>query len=396
MRKKFYILIIIFSILFIGISYSTLEVQTLNKITEKIQGPIEKNELFSKLTKNSWCNKNEYSLYPDHSNYQFKADGEYENQFFTDYTTYPNTGKWSIEKTSDDDWVILYDDGVRTRITLNWDGTLTLGPTKTHKLTPCNSLSVSKPYTAETLPPIQLDDEVKQVISNLTAHKWKRANDFDLFFKPTSIEFKNNNEYLTTYRNGECQSKGDWYATVGAIGGSSLTNKCDTRDSKYPETIRAKFLKNGHLLVGNSNDLYVPEDYQLNKGVIWEVFGFSQVIKIKVEYDMPIKMGVPNKFDVEMTNVGEEKYPGAMTLQRFSITESYDRNYRISDDEIAQIDEISGIDLGSKILKPGETYNFSLDVTFPNSGKQGMYINSLINGRTQDWDSSQYYSINVQ
>ena len=81
MRKKFYILIIIFSILFIGISYSTLEVQTLNKITEKIQGPIEKNELFSKLTKNSWCNKNEYSLYPDHSNYQFKADGEYENQF---------------------------------------------------------------------------------------------------------------------------------------------------------------------------------------------------------------------------------------------------------------------------------------------------------------------------
>jgi len=367
-----------------------------NKITETIQGHMDKNEVFTKLTANLWCNKSEDSPFMGYSEYQFKANGEYKIYGFNDYSSSTSTGKWSLEKSFDEDWILLYDNGLRTRITLNYDGTLTMGPNNA-KINPCEPLIVSDPYTAETLPEVQLPDEVIQRIDQIIAQKWKRTNDFDLNFKPTSIEFKKNHEYVTTYRYGECQNHGDWYTGGSGIRGSSLSDKCDSRGSDNPETIYLDFLGNGHLF--RHTDLYVPEDYPLDKGIIWKVGGYSHVVEIKVKYDMPIKKGIPNQFDIEMTNVGQSKSHESLELDRFFITEKFDYNNYIKDSEGKTIhlsDEIAAIDLNSKILKRGETHIFSLNVTFPESGEQSMRINSLIIGPTQNWDFHQHYSINVQ
>src|SRR6185503_12488911 len=106
---------------------------------------------------------------------------------------------------------------------------------------------------------------------NITAKDWKRANDLDLNYEPTGVEFKQNYEYVATYRNGECKNTGIWYATAKEIFGNSLTDNCDPRDDKYPEQLNATLLDNGFLLL--DYDLYVPKDYSLQKGVIWSVFG---------------------------------------------------------------------------------------------------------------------------
>lgn len=366
-----------------------------NSVTETSKiGVDARDDIFAKLTKQSWCNREATrgSPFPDYADYKFKADGTYEWHFFTDSTPASSgEGKWNFEKNSAGSWLLLYDDGARQRFTLYEDGTLTF---EGIDLNPCDPITISNPYTAATLPAIQLPSDAKLVAEKLTLQKWKRANDFDLDYEPTTIEFKKNYEYIATYRGGECQNDGNWYVTANGIVGDSLTNDCDIRDDTYPENLSAKLLKNDFLFL--NHDLYTPENYPLEKGVIWSVFGYSDVVSIKVEYDMPIISGIPNKFDVEMTNVGREDYPGPVTLQRFSVTEDYVRNYRQSLTTTSQqVDEIGGIDLGSKILSPGQTYRFSFDVTFPHSGKQSMYINALIDGPTQAWDTHQHYSIEV-
>jgi len=389
-----FVIIAVFASLVIYVNRQQVPLDTQQPLSPQPSENPDKQDIFAKLTANSWCNKKvtEGSPFPDYIDYRFKDDGTYEWHFFTDYTPAPSdAGKWNFEQTPADDWFLLYDNGMRQRFSLK-DGMLMLGSVA---LDVCDPITVTNQYTSGTLPPIQLTSKVQNIINTITAHPWKRANDIDLDYAPTSVEFKKNWEYITTYRNGECQNSGYWYATASEIQVNSLTDQCDPRDDTYPEAFTAELLDNGFLFF--DYELYVPIDYPLQKGIIWSVFGYSDIVNIKVEYDMPIKSGVPNRFDIEMTHVGKkEDYPGPITLQRFSITEDYVRDYRKADNTIAQVDEIAGQDLGSKILRPSETYKFSLDVTFKNPGKQSPYINALMYGPTQDWDTQRAYSINVQ
>lgn len=387
--------VLIIAVVLVGVvgftAYFLLNSSSTTSSQPQTQEDLSREKVFSTLTKNSWCNKatTKGSMFPDYTDYKFKPDGTYKWRHFTDYTPAPSgAGKWNFFQDSAGEWFLLYDDGQRLQFTLNNDKSLKL---EDSNLNPCDLITATEKYDASTLPPIQISSSVKLINDKLTTDKWKRANDFDLGHEPTLVEFKKDFEYVTTYRYGECQNGGSWYATEDKIQGKSLTDNCDPRNDTYPESLTAKLLDNGFLFL--DFDLYVPENYLLKKGVIWSVPGYSDVVNIKVEYDMPIKTGIPNRFDVEMTNVGEEKYPGPITLERFSITEEYVRNYR---NLLGQVDEVAGHDLGSKVLQPGETYKFSLDATFDKTGKQSMYINSLMTGRTQSWDTHQYYSIKVQ
>ncbi len=360
----------------------------------KLQTNPEREEFFARLTRNSWCNRHasEGSMFPDYTDYKFKPDGTYQWVEFTDYTPPPGgSGKWNFEQDASSQWFLLYDNGQRQRFSLNKNGSLTL---EGNSLDPCDPIAISRSQTAENLPPIRLSSNVEATLEKLTANRWRRANDFDLEFEPTHIEFKKDYAYIATYRNGQCQNSGSWSATANEIKGNSLTDKCDPRDDTYPESITAKLLDNGFLFF--DYDLYVPANYPLKRGIIWSVFGHSDVVNIKVEYDMPIKAGVLNRFDVEMTNVGERQYPGVMFLQRLSLTHDFVRNYRQSNETIAHVKELAGKDLGSIVLKPGETYKLSLDVTFDKPGKQPMYLNSFILGTTQTWDTHQLYQLVVQ
>ena len=195
-------------------------------------------EIFTKLTNNSWCNREatKDSMFPDYTDYQLKPDGTYEWYHFTDYMPAPSgSGKWNFERDSYGEWFLLYDDGQRLRFIMNENGSLIL---EDSNLDSCDPISTVKKYDASTLPPIQISSSAKLVADKLTANKWKRANDFDLDYKPTLVEFKKNYEYVTIYRNGECQNGGSWYATADEIKGKSLNDKCDPRNDTICKTPR--------------------------------------------------------------------------------------------------------------------------------------------------------------
>ncbi|MFH0862614.1 MAG: hypothetical protein V1875_06235 [Candidatus Altiarchaeota archaeon] len=339
--------------------------------------------IYDKLTKNSWCTPKGINSYV----YSFKPDGTYAWNQFEDYVPSPSgSGRWNFEQNPAGEWFLLYDNGQRLRFTLYRFDRLIL---EYANLRPCDPITTPRKYDASSLPPVRSPNQDDK---KLVANRWKRANDIDLDYEPTLVEFRDNFEYVTTYRYGECQNSGSWYAKAGQIKASSTTDKCDPRDDIYPEAFPGEWSEDGFLLLNNDDDLYVPEDYPLMKGVIWRIFSFSDIMEIKVEYDMPIRAGVPNRFDVEMKNVAKRE--GPMTIRRFSVTKDYG-DYRNTDGSIAQVDEIAGLDLGSRILKPNETYNFSLSVTFEKPGKQRMYLYALVDGRTQKWDFKKNYNINV-
>ena len=362
-------------------------------------------EIFEQLTKNSWCNKSltADSLFPDYTDYSFKPDGTYEWHEITDYTPSPSgSGRWNFEQNSAGKWILLYDTGERLPFMLNENNTITLDEVQKDgsftldetQLLPCEAITANKRYTEATLPPIAIPPLVKARTNMLTANKWKKSNDLNLEYRPTLIEFKQNFEYKTTYRFGACENNGNWYATADAIVGKSKINTCDQRDPTYAEGFAATILDNGFLLLGD--DLYVPENSPLTKGIIWNVPGYSDVVNIKIEYDMPIKASVANTFDVEITNVADLKQTRPLTLQRFSLTHEYIQNYRAENNTIAQVKEIAAKNLENKILLPGETYRFFIEAIFPQIGKQSLYINNLMYGPTQDWDIQQHYFIDVQ
>jgi len=90
-------------------------------------------------------------------------------------------------------------------------------------------------------------------------------------------------------------------------------------------------------------------------------------------------------------------YPGPITLNRFSVTREIVRQYREPGNPIAPApSELAGIDLENRVLKPGESYEFALDVLFDTTGLQLYYINGFMYGRPQAWDTKRSYEFNVQ
>ena len=394
---------------------------------------LSREEIFKRLTKNKWIDRDPAKAQKTTNteplgfmpfdfgwNYSLtlRPDGTYSWTQASDAVPQPSdAGKWNFEQNAAGDWFLLFDNGKRQRFTMNEDGSLTLDLDLWKlALYPGKPITDDQLFTADTLPSLPMNPGLVSVIDRLTAQKWKRANDLNLNREPTRIEFRKDWSYVATYRNNECENKGWWYAALVdkqfeekhdrslkgvdvMVRAASPLHTCYQQEgdnSVRTEHFKGKLLDNGFLWLGY--DLYVPEDYQLEKGVIGEILGYSDVVRIKVTYDMPIRAGVANNFEVEVTNLGERRYNNPITLQRFSVTEDYAiRDYRQTNNyEIAHAEEIAGKDLGLKQLKVGETYTFSLEVTFKKRGKQKFYLNALMYGPTQKWDTVQHYSCIVE
>jgi hypothetical protein len=115
---------------------------------------------------------------------------------------------------------------------------------------------------------------------------------------------------------------------------------------------------------------------------------------VHVEYDMPIRKGVPAKFDVTVTNIRL----GEVILQRFSLTREYGHDYRRADRTLQaeKVAELAALDLGEAVLARGETKTFSLSVTFPKAGRQRWYVNAMVLGPSQAWDNMQGYTFDIR
>jgi hypothetical protein len=210
--------------------------------------------------------------------------------------------------------------------------------------------------------------------------------------EPARVEFERDWTYMATYRNGQCISRGHWYATVDEISAINLAGKCDDRPGTGGDQLTIEVIDDNSVLV--NHDLYTPEDARPKRGIIWQLPSFNAV-SIKIEYDMPIVAAMPDRFDVTMTNRSES----AVTLERFSLTERFDnygRNLGDTGKELVLPKELAAVDLGRVELAPGEAHQASLVATFAAAGRQWIYFNALISGSTQNWDFHQAHEMSIQ
>ncbi len=156
---------------------------------------------------------------------------------------------------------------------------------------------------------------------------------------------------------------------------------------KYGAYLRISISNAEQLVVGNTP--YVPQDLIGKKGTIYHFGGHGPPIRIQVEYAMPIRRGIPCRFDVHFISAPD------MTLQRFSITKEYDHGYRKPDGTIADVDELAAINLKNVTLHEGESKSFSVDVVFPQVGDHWYYLNAMIKGPTQNWDEREAFSFRI-
>ena len=349
--------------------------------------------LFKALTANTWRSSppGEQSLPgPDYSAFTFAADGNWTSQHITDYHIPPNTGKWNLQSDAAGDWFLCRDDGQRHRVILNADGTLTL---TFGRLYPDKPLEPDQRYSAKTLPDFTLPPEVQQIAKLLTSHKWIRANDLDLRMEPTDVQFKSDWTYAATYRDGQCTSKGFWYATKEEIHAISLAGRCDDRPGTGGDYLRAEVIDDSQILI--NHDLYVSEGTPVTRGIIWKLFGYSDVIAVRIEYDMPISATVAIEFHITFENVSN----GPVNLERFSLTDKYyDYGRAVGDagKPLTSPDEIAAIDLKNVKLLPGESHKAALTATFTQAETRWVYFNALISGSTQNWDMHKAHEITMK
>lgn len=349
-------------------------------------------EVFKRLTAFTWTTKSPEASQLTGSDYSvstFAADGSWSTQHVTDYQIPARRGRWNLQQAAGGAWYLCLDDGHRDRVELNSYGTLTLANGRLYSDKPLNPDSK---LTAKTLPPLSLLPEVQIIIDRLTAHSWKRANDLDLRMEPTHVRFSRDWSFVATYREGQCTSKGTWYATVDAVSAANPAGRCDDRPGTGGDQFTAEVIDERRILI--NHDLYVPDDQAIKRGVIWGLFGYDEARRVRFEYDMPIRKGVPVRFDVTITN----RLPTVLTLERFSLGRSFsDYGRHSGGTKMFQLpsDEIAGIDLQSIVLQPEKSYSFAIEATFRDPGRQFVYFNALVTGIGQNWDSQSAHELDV-
>jgi hypothetical protein len=139
-------------------------------------------------------------------------------------------------------------------------------------------------------------------------------------------------------------------------------------------------------------DLYVRQDTQLKKGVIWAVGGYEGVIRIRIEYDVPLRPGKANRFNVEMTNVRPDYGDAAVTLERFFITDLFPSDDPRINPVGTVVHETAVQDLRNTRLERDQKHQFSVNVLLP-AKASGFYVNVLTKCPSQRFDFHQGYSL---
>jgi hypothetical protein len=350
-------------------------------------------EMFEVLTRTSWCDRERWKkrreprpLYPDFTEWELRADGTYHWELFTDFTPSPRgSGQWTLEQAQGA-WVLVLSTGERHHLALAPDETLTIN---LNQYWACRPLKVDTPYSQASLPPIRLPDRVNAIRDAVVGTEWRRTNDMDLDFRPTSVRFNRDWTYVSAYRNGECRNPGTWYAT-SKVHGHAAANACDLRNPAYPEILGGELSADGLLL---GQELYVGAGSELRNGTVW----FSEHGEIRLEYGIPIRRGQTTTFTLYLSNGSAEP----LNLRRFAITSEHVPNYRDAQNRVVPASsELAAKELQGQALAAGERTAVSLDVVFDRPVKE-VYFHLLtdrrtLGGRTQASDMTWLRSIRVQ
>ncbi len=353
--------------------------------------------VFSLLTSQVWSNrpsdqKHPFGMCPvgeGDSEFRFMADGTYEHRWIPlagGETVVRAKGRWNLQLGHDKMWIACLDNGERHVVTLMEGGSIRLDGFKY----PSSKLDTPAAKSLHELPAISLPAEVEQRNSILSSRVWHRANDIDLDRFPATIEFRSDFTYLAHSAAGRAYPIGTWYATadkVFAVGQPDAQGESYNLKS-YGAYLPVVISNADQLVIGNTP--YVPHESISGKGTIHHFGGHGPPIRVQVEYAMPIRQGIPCRFDVHFISAPD------MTLQRFSVTKQYDHGYRKPDGTIAQVDELAAIDLKNVTLKAGESKSFSVDVVFPQAGDHSYYLNAMIKGTSQHWDEREAVCFRIQ
>lgn len=362
------------SLLALGLSCLTLSAEGV-----KTPSP-RRREVFEVLTRTSWCDAAKAgerdTFFSEFTDWELRSDGTYTWRLVTDYTPPPGgSGQWTLE-WAQGTWMVMLSTGERYPVALNAEGTLNLA---LRQYRPCRPLEVGRRYSPGSLPPVRLDERVIGVLERVVDADWRRANDLDLNFQPTSVRWKRDWSYVSVYRNGECRNSGTWYATSGEVRGYAATNPCDGRDPKYAEHLVGEPSADGALVLGG--DLYVrPGGDSRRATTLLSKFG---TFDVRMEYPMPIRHGRATTFTVHVHNRAAQP----LKLRRFSVTPEYVRDYRgVQDGVTPAASELAGKGLDVEVAAGGGRARASLDVTFERPMKGWVYFNLLIDGVSQPWD----------
>ena len=314
------------------------------------------------------------------SEFRFLPDGSHEHRWIPEAEGAPIVkakGRWNLQSGHDKKWLACFDNGERHVVTLLEGGSIRLDGFKFPK-----SKLEAQPETKslDELPAISLPDEVQRRNSILGSRVWHRANDINLDRYPATIVFRPDFTYLAHSATGSAYPIGVWYATADIVftDGPPAPHGESDNLKKYGAYLPVVISSADQLVIGNTP--YVPHDSIGGKGTIHHFGGYGSPIRVQVEYAMPIRRGIPCRFDVHFISAPD------MTLERFSLTAEYDHGYRKPDGTIARVDELAAISLNNVTLKEGESKSFSVDVVFPEAGDHWYYLNAMLKGTSQFWD----------
>ncbi|OGM24600.1 hypothetical protein A2962_01430 [Candidatus Woesebacteria bacterium RIFCSPLOWO2_01_FULL_39_61] len=348
---------------------------------------LDKGTLFDKLTANTWCNKDDISgksmLAPTAKNYAFTKNGTYKWSHFSDYPEGSGQGNWNFEASGSDSGVIFLSSGDAWGFVIKSDRISLAG----ERLGKCEAITDSgNTYTADNLPRVNTSD----LFNKLTAKKWKKTNDLDLFRLPTEIEFLKDGKYVANFNNGECSQAGLWSLREGQTHREEPVKDCDFRSKGENYSINSEVKLDGDLLVFESS-LYAPTEYPSEQGLIWSDLRYSNKIVMKIKYKRPIKSGVSNVFDIELTNVSKEN----AVLKSLSISQTpYKRTNDgfTTDGEVKVLatENFQNIDLTS-----GQSRELTKNITFTGSGESELKINVNFEGKTQPYNGYESYVLKL-
>jgi len=359
---------------------------------------LEAEEMFQKLTANSWCNKEEMArnrreeFPPTRKNYTFKRDGTYEWSHFSDVPEGNGAGKWNFKKTTQGGGVIFLDSGDVLRFSLNTDNTLSLETIETMVLDQCEPVeNQSGAYSSSTLPPVKPSAFFDRII----ATKWVKANEFDLLTVPSQVQFFGDGQYTLWYRNGECAEQGFWSLRETHIKRRNFTNnRCDFRDTENSQSYSYDYpIRFSDELLIFENNPYMAEDGSLDTGIIWTDFSGYGGLILKIVYDRPLQSGTAARFNIEIRKPLDD--PPGLLLKSFSISqeqfEKTDSGFIAVDDEKI----LSSINLSSLPLNKGGVYTKTIEVAFEGEGEFGIIFKLDAENKYQPYNFREQYVLSL-
>lgn len=350
--------------------------------TNTSENALEKEDIFKKLTSNTWCNKsaeNSQSLLaPTRKNYSFKNDGTYNWSHFSDYPEGGGSGNWNFQKTTEGGGIIFLDSGDVIKFSLNKNGTLSL---EAMVLDVCEPQNTSGNYSSDKLPKIETSPVFKQI----TANNWFKTNDFDLFRLPSKVVLKPNGEYIAEFNTGECSYTGSWSLRSNQIIRQVPADNCDFR-TKGKSSFYSYDVKLEKDIMIFEGALYGATQNQ-KTGAIWSDLRYSGVAEMKIAYQKPIQTGVKNMFNVELKNVSSSN----LTFKNFVISQEQYKRTNDSYNAVGAKSTLASQNFPSLVLAPGQVYNFPLEVTFSGNGEIGITIEANFEGKTQPYRGYESY-----